>query len=76
MKGNTWVVIALKSRVNGTRAQSPSPPATVAITSKTPPTASPACERIMSENLEKVHTQYTNCKILNIYISTLICKII
>ena len=42
MKGNTWVVIALKSRVNGTKAQSPRPPATVPMTSKTPPMANPA----------------------------------
>ena len=65
MKGNTCVVIALKSRVNGTRAQSPSPPATVPMTSSTPPIAKPAWERIMSENREKVHMQYKSCKMNN-----------
>ena len=64
MKGNTWVVIALKFRVNGTRAQSPSPPATVPMTSNTPPIAKPACERMMSEKREKVHTQYKSYKIM------------
>ena len=58
INGRTWVVIALKSRVNGISAQSPSPPATVPMTSNTPPMAKPAWERIMSEKREKVHTQY------------------
>ena len=42
INGRTWVVIALKSRVNGISAQSPSPPATVPMTSNTPPMAKPA----------------------------------
>ena len=58
INGKTWVVIALKSRVNGINAQSPSPPATVPMTSSTPPIAKPAWERIMSEKRENVQMQY------------------
>ena len=57
INGNTCVVIALKSGTNGMRAQSPRPPATVPITSITPPIARPACERTISEKREKVQMQ-------------------